>query len=40
MQRARGYHAVIVNGEITVRDDTATSALPGRLIRGAQPAPN
>jgi N-acyl-D-aspartate/D-glutamate deacylase len=39
MQRARGYSAVIVNGEITIRDDLATGALPGRLIRGAQPAP-
>jgi N-acyl-D-aspartate/D-glutamate deacylase len=39
MQRAAGYEAVIVNGEITIRNDAATGALPGRLIRGAQPAP-
>ena len=40
MQRARGYDTVIVNGEITIRNDTATGILPGRLIRGAQQAPN
>ncbi len=39
MQRAKGYDAVIVNGEITIRHDTATGALPGRLIRGQQPIP-
>ena len=36
MQRARGYHRTIVAGEITIRDDTATGARPGRLIRGAR----
>ena len=40
MQRAQGYSAVIVNGEVTIRDDRATGVLPGRLIRGAQPAPS
>jgi len=39
MQRATGYDAVIVGGEVTIRNDAATGALPGRLIRGAQPAP-
>jgi N-acyl-D-amino-acid deacylase len=39
MQRASGYRAVIVNGEVTIRDDTATGALPGRLIRGEQAPP-
>jgi N-acyl-D-amino-acid deacylase len=39
MQRATGYSAVIVNGEVTIRDDKATGALPGRLIRGQQAAP-
>jgi N-acyl-D-amino-acid deacylase len=39
MQRARGYDAVIVNGEVTIRNDAATGALPGRLIRGQQPSP-
>jgi N-acyl-D-aspartate/D-glutamate deacylase len=36
MQRARGYVATIVAGEITYRDGEATGALPGRLIRGPQ----
>ena len=39
MQRAKGYAAIIVNGQVTVRDDQATGALPGRLIRGQQAAP-
>jgi N-acyl-D-aspartate/D-glutamate deacylase len=36
LQRARGYSATIVAGEITYRDGEATGALPGRLLRGAQ----
>ena len=39
MQRARGYVATIVGGEVTISDDEATGALPGRLIRGVQEAP-
>ena len=39
IQRASGYAATIVAGEVTYRDGEATGALPGRLIRGAQPAP-
>jgi N-acyl-D-aspartate/D-glutamate deacylase len=39
MQRASGYTATILNGEITHRDGTPTGAKPGRLVRGAQPAP-
>ncbi len=39
VQRASGYTATIVAGEVTYRDGEATGALPGRLIRGAQPAP-
>jgi N-acyl-D-aspartate/D-glutamate deacylase len=39
MQRADGYVATIVAGEITYRNGTPTGALPGRLVRGAQPAP-
>jgi N-acyl-D-aspartate/D-glutamate deacylase len=35
----KGYKATIVSGEITRRDDKETGALPGRLIRGRQPAP-
>ena len=34
MQRARGYTATLVAGQITYRDGQATAALPGRLIRG------
>jgi N-acyl-D-amino-acid deacylase len=36
MQRARGYRATIVAGEVTLENDELTGALPGRLIRGAQ----
>jgi N-acyl-D-amino-acid deacylase len=39
MQRASGYVATMVAGEVTIADDEATGALPGRLIRGAQAAP-
>ncbi len=37
IQRADGYVATIVNGEVTQRDGVATDALPGRLVRGSQP---
>jgi N-acyl-D-amino-acid deacylase len=33
VQNAVGYAATIVNGEIVVRDDKPTDALPGRLVR-------
>jgi N-acyl-D-amino-acid deacylase len=39
MQRAKGYVATFVAGEQTIANDALTGALPGRLIRGAQPAP-
>ncbi len=39
VQRADGYVATIVAGEITYLDGEPTGALPGRLLRGAQPAP-
>ena len=39
LQRASGYEATVVAGQITYRDGEATEALPGRLLRGAQPAP-
>ena len=39
IQRADGYTATIVAGEVTYRDGTPTGALPGRLLRGAQAAP-
>jgi N-acyl-D-amino-acid deacylase len=35
-QKAEGYRATIVGGEITYRDGTFTGALPGRLVRGAR----
>ncbi len=38
IQRARGYEATIVGGEVTFRDGEPTGALPGRLVRGAQAA--
>ncbi|WP_176590623.1 amidohydrolase family protein [Sphingobium sp. EM0848] len=39
MQGARGFRATIVSGVIIQRDGEATDALPGRLVRGAQPVP-
>jgi N-acyl-D-aspartate/D-glutamate deacylase len=39
VQRASGYTATIVKGQVTYRDGTPTDALPGRLLRGAQAAP-
>ncbi|WOK36284.1 N-acyl-D-amino-acid deacylase family protein [Sphingomonas sp. C3-2] len=38
VQQASGYRATILNGQIVARDDTATGALPGRLVRGAKAA--
>ncbi len=38
IQRARGYEATVVAGEVTFRDGEHTGALPGRLIRGARAA--
>jgi len=35
MQRARGYRATLVAGELTMEHDEPTGALPGRLVRGA-----
>ncbi|MDP3298835.1 MAG: amidohydrolase family protein, partial [Phenylobacterium sp.] len=39
IQRARGYVATLVAGEVTQRNGEPTGALPGRLLRGAQGAP-
>jgi N-acyl-D-aspartate/D-glutamate deacylase len=39
LQRADGYRHTIVAGTETYRDGEPTGALPGRLVRGAQPAP-
>jgi len=38
-QRADGYRTTVVSGTVTYRDGVHTGALPGRLVRGAQPAP-
>jgi len=38
IQRALGYRATIVSGEVTFEDGAATGAMPGRLIRGRQNA--
>ena len=40
LQRADGYDYTIVGGVITYRDGEPTGALPGRLVRGPQPAPS
>jgi N-acyl-D-aspartate/D-glutamate deacylase len=40
IQRAHGYRAVVVNGEVTISDDKETGAPAGRLLRhgAAEPA--
>ncbi|MEZ7981676.1 MAG: amidohydrolase family protein [Myxococcota bacterium] len=38
VQKAHGYEATVVSGEITFRNGEHTGALPGRLVRGAQSA--
>jgi N-acyl-D-aspartate/D-glutamate deacylase len=37
MQKAVGYVATVVSGAITYREGEPTGALPGKLVRGAQP---
>jgi N-acyl-D-aspartate/D-glutamate deacylase len=39
LQRATGYVATIVRGEVVYERGEPTGVLPGRLVRGAQPAP-
>jgi N-acyl-D-aspartate/D-glutamate deacylase len=39
LQRADGYVATIVSGVVTYREGASTGALPGHLVRGAQPDP-
>jgi len=39
MQRAHGYVSTIVSGIEVMRDGEPTGALPGKLVRGEQPAP-
>ncbi len=38
-QTAEGYVATIVNGEVIYQNGKPTGAMPGRLVRGSQPAP-
>jgi N-acyl-D-aspartate/D-glutamate deacylase len=33
VQRARGYRATLVGGEVVMQDGEHTGALPGRLVR-------
>jgi N-acyl-D-aspartate/D-glutamate deacylase len=33
VQRAEGYHAIMVNGEVTFEDGRCTDATPGQLLR-------
>jgi N-acyl-D-aspartate/D-glutamate deacylase len=39
VQRADGYAATIVSGQVVYREGQPTSALPGKLIRGPQATP-
>ena len=39
VQRASGYAATLVAGQVVYREGRHTGALPGRLVRGSQPAP-
>ena len=39
VQKADGYDATIVSGQIVYRDGKPTGALPGKLVRGAQATP-
>lgn len=40
MQKAEGYVATIVSGDVVYRDGEPTGALPGELVRGAKKAAN
>jgi N-acyl-D-amino-acid deacylase len=39
VQRADGYVATILSGEVVMREGEPTGAMPGRVLRGAQPQP-
>ena len=39
VQRASGYRATVVAGQVVHRDGVDTGARPGRLVRGSRPAP-
>ncbi len=36
IQRASGYHATLLRGQVTFEEGEATGVLPGKLVRGAQ----
>ena len=36
-QTAQGVRTTVVNGQVILRDNAHTGALPGRLIRGGVP---
>jgi N-acyl-D-aspartate/D-glutamate deacylase len=36
IQRASGYRATIVSGQVTFEEGEATGALPGRIVRGPE----
>jgi N-acyl-D-aspartate/D-glutamate deacylase len=38
-QKATGFVATIVSGQLIRRRDSPTGARPGRLVRGARPVP-
>jgi N-acyl-D-aspartate/D-glutamate deacylase len=40
VQRAEGYRATVVAGEVTWQNGEHTGQLPGTLVRGPQPAPS
>jgi N-acyl-D-aspartate/D-glutamate deacylase len=39
LQGAKGYDVTIVSGQVIYRNAQHTGALPGKLVRGPQPAP-
>ena len=39
IQKADGYVATVVSGQVVLRDGEPTGARPGRVVRGEQPAP-
>jgi N-acyl-D-aspartate/D-glutamate deacylase len=39
IQRASGYEKKIVSGRVVMEHGEPTGAMPGRLLRGAQPRP-
>jgi N-acyl-D-aspartate/D-glutamate deacylase len=39
IKKAIGYHAILVNGEVTFADGECTGATPGKLLRNGQAEP-